>query len=198
MILLLAALIAIDEGIPEGPFCYPGKHKREVITFDPQSAPLFEQAYQTLKNRLIGLTSEQEILLETVDFVQRDLFDLPECTNQNVIQLILHEGMGEIPLETFLREKKGVCRHLALTVTLLVDSLVRDGTLSGKALLIREDLLWGRHAWTLYLSESGAWHLDAFYGIMENGKTRAGFSLLCQKYGCDAMMRQQARWEHDN
>jgi hypothetical protein len=113
MIFLFAALIANDEGVPGAPFCYLGKRKRGVINFGLQSAPVFGYTYQPPRNRYAPL----------------------QWRNQSIIELILHEAMGEILLEKFL---------------------------------------------------------------MEGGKTGEGFSVLCHKYGCGAMARQQARRKRKN
>lgn len=202
MNLILSALLfltpIIDEAIPEGPFRYPGTHPREVIVVDPENSPLLDQAYGKLEKRIEGLTEEQ--ILETIFWYVRDeLFDLRLCKEKLVQQFIysLHpeETEPEIPLETFLEYKIGVCRHIALATTCLVNRLVKEGWLEGEALLIRANCPSGRHAWTLFLSEEGAWHLDSLWGIFENGKTNAGFSKLCDNYGKRIMNEQNKRWE---
>lgn len=196
--LLLLALLPIDEAIPDEAFCYLGKYEREVITFDPSNCPAFDKAYQNLREHLTDLESEEDILLTTLDYVQRELFDLSLCTNPRVLEMISEDGRKEIPLDAFLQEKQGVCRHIALCVTLLLHQLIDEEVLDGEVYLIREDLSWGRHAWTLLITKQSAWHLDAYQGIFEDGKTRAGFSNLCQKYGRDVMQRQSTRWKHDH
>lgn len=203
MNLILSALLfltpIIDEAIPEGPFRYPGSRPREVIMVDPENSPRLDQAYRELEQRLEGLTEEQ--ILETVFwYVREELFDLSLC-NERLVQLFIHslypdETEPEISLETFLEYKIGVCRHTALATTCLVDRLVKEGWLDGEALLIRANCPTGRHAWTLFLSEEGAWHLDSLWGIFENGKTGAGLSKLCDNYGKRIMNEQKKRWEN--
>lgn len=203
MNLILSALLfltpIIDEAIPEGPFRYPGSRPREVIMVDPENSPRLDQAYRELEQRIEGLTEEQ--ILETVFwYVREELFDLSLC-NERLVQLFIHslypdETEPEISLETFLEYKIGVCRHTALATTCLVDRLVKEGWLDGEALLIRANCPTGRHAWTLFLSEEGAWHLDSLWGIFENGKTGAGLSKLCDNYGKRIMNEQKKRWEN--
>lgn len=187
--------VLLHENIPSEPFRYEGKTRRESITFDPKGAPLFDRHYLALKKELKGIDQEDELLLLTLDYVQRQIFDLPHCSETNVETLIASYGQREIPLDFFLAEKKGVCRHIALCVTLLLDRLIQDQFLTGECFLIRDELPWGRHAWTLFLSKEGAWHLDGYYGVLENGKTRAGFSKLCHKYGKEVIERQKERWQ---
>ncbi|NGX60388.1 MAG: hypothetical protein KR126chlam3_01561, partial [Chlamydiae bacterium] len=85
--------------------------------------------------------------------------------------------------------------HIALTTTYLLDALIEKKKLKGELFFIREQTPFGRHAWTLLLTETAAWHIDAYWGIIENGKTDAGFARLCQKYGKRVMERQKLRWQ---
>lgn len=194
-IILLSTFPKIDQAIPEGPFSYPGQSIREVITVDPDNSPLLQQACTKLKEQLEG-----DILLKTLLFVQENLFDDTRCTNENLSHLIQNFGGGQlepdIPLEVFLEEKTGVCRHIALTTTYLINDLIREGLLSGNVYLIREQTPFGRHAWTLFLTDNAAWHLDPYWGLLEDGKTRAGFSHLCKKYGKKTMEQQKVWWEN--
>ncbi|NGX37577.1 MAG: hypothetical protein K1000chlam2_00733 [Chlamydiae bacterium] len=198
--LVLLTFPAIADTIPDGPFSYPGLYSREVIVVDPENSPLLENAYLDLKSQLHETFTEKDILQTTLLYVRENLFDLELCTDQNVIRFLLQfmDKGPEIPLETFLEKKIGVCRHLALTTTYLLERLTKDRLLDGKAYLIREQIPSGRHGWTLFLSQSGAWHLDSYWEILENGKTDAGFFHLCQKYGKRTMERQQLRWQNVN
>jgi hypothetical protein len=198
-LLFLHTFFPIQEHIPDHPFCYPGIKKREVIVVDPQNAPLLEASAKDFVNRLTPEMKEEEILRELLHFVRDALFDPPLCTNANLQNYILQSyGLyDEIPIDYFLSGKTGVCRHLALTSTYIADYLVKTGWLKGEALLIRDDLPSGRHAWTLFLSEEGAWHLDACWNIFKNGKNRADFYHLCQKYGRRVMKQQEKRWKKE-
>ncbi|MDN3506289.1 MAG: hypothetical protein P0S96_03570 [Simkaniaceae bacterium] len=178
----------IEETIPEGPFSYPGKSPREVILVDPNRAPLLNQATQTLLQK-----TEEEILKTVICYVQEELFDLENSNETELWDLIgKQESFPDVSLEIFLDAKTGVCRHYALTTTYLIQQLINEGILKGEIFLIREEIPQGRHAWTLFLSEHGAWHLDAYWGVLENGKTDAGFSKLCHKYS----KRVMERYEH--
>jgi len=192
--LLLLFFPPIEEVIPEGPFSYPGKSSREVIIVDPNHAPLLEEATQTLFQQV-----EKDILNNVISLIQEELFDL-ELSNEIELWELLgkQETFPEVSLEVFLDAKIGVCRHFALTASYLIEQLIREGVLKGEVFLIREDTPFGRHAWTLFLSEHSAWHLDAYWGVLENGKTDAGFSKLCHKYGMRVMQKQKLRWENEH
>lgn len=200
-LLLLSSFPEIGETIPSGPFSYPGQNPREIIIVDPTSSPLLTQAKERILLKIDPLASEEEILINTVHFVREELFDLMKCDETNVWKFIIarsdEEELPEIPLDAFLKEKLGVCRHIALTTTYLLDALIEKEKLKGELFFIREQTPFGRHAWTLLLTETAAWHIDAYWGIIENGKTDAGFARLCQKYGKRVMEEQKLRWEDD-
>ncbi len=187
----------INETIPDGPFSYPGQSVREVITVDPANSPLLQTACSELKSHL-----ECELLLRTMQFVSESLFEKDSCSEENIKHLLevyaVSQESPEVSLEVFLKHKAGVCRHVALTTTYLINELIKEGQLKGQVLLIRDETPLGRHAWTLFLTEDAAWHLDPYWGIFENGKTGAGFSHLCKKYGKKTMERQKLRWEDGN
>ena len=197
LLLFLHIFPSIDETIPSHPFCYPGICSREVICVDPDHCPLLQSAIKELEPLLSPDQTEEEILSTLLDFVSETLFHLELCTTINLNALIQksYSPFDEIPLDYFLAAKTGVCRHLALTSTYLAHHLVKTGWLHGEAYLIRDELPSGRHAWTLFISDEGAWHLDPTWKILENGKTRAGFFHLCQKYGKRTMERQETRWK---
>ena len=188
----------MGETIPEGPFCYEGQQPREIITVDPIASPLLNEGYQKLLGQIGAEDSEEEILRKVGHFVCNTLFSLDLCTEENTKQLI--ESVAplakepEISIETFIDAQTGVCRHLALASTYLTNRLIDEGLLKGTCFLIRDQTHGGRHAWTLYLSGTGAWHLYPLWGFLENGKTEEGFIHLCQRYGKRTMERQKKRW----
>lgn len=187
----------IVDAIPEGPFCYPGKYPREIIVVEPEHSPLLETATKTLISRIRSNMSEIEILAFTMQFVQEELFSAKN-SSETVVQALASQFPGEepeIPLDIFLTEKTGNCRHIALTTTYLIDQLIKQGILSGIAFLIREETPKGRHAWTLLLNNEHAWHLDIAWGILVDAKTPKGYAKLCQYYGKEVMKKQKQRWK---
>lgn len=202
LILPIALLLlpAIEEQIPEGAFVYPGAGPREVILVDPEHSPLLEKAFVGLKEQLCDDFSEYQILQTTCLYIREEIFNLDDCNEWSVQKLIQSlypdEKEPQISLEAFLEQKTGVCRHIALTATYLIHRLIKEGWLEAEALLIRANSPYGRHAWTLVLTEAGAWHLDCLWQILENGKTSAGFSKLCHNYGKRTMDEQKKHWEN--
>lgn len=199
MILFFITLLlpVLQESIPDGPFQYPGSRPREIIVVDPDASPLLDRAYENLP---IGEGFSEEQIVEAVFYyVREELFDLNLCNPWDVRRLIwsLHpdETEPEMALDVFLENKTGLCRHLALTSTYLIDRLIKEGRLQGEVYLIRENCPMGRHAWTLFISNAGAWHLDSLWGVLENGKTSAGFSRLCDNYGKRIMYEQEKKWQ---
>jgi len=196
--LLLSLLPQIDEEIPEGAFTYPGLHPREIIVLDPDRSPLLKQGYFQLKSQLHLEWTEKKVLQSVLTFVKTTLFNPDTCSERKTVQLIHElypdEFQPEIPLETFIEEKTGVCRHIALATTYYLHELAKDGWLEGTAYLIRDEIPLGRHAWTLFLSNESAWHLDAYWGLLEDGKTEEGYKKLSRFYGVETMKRQAQRW----
>jgi len=192
----------IKETIPDGSFCYKGLHPREIIILDRDNSPILENSYQDLLGILEKNTSEKELLLHVLLFVRETLFDPSLCSMESVAALISSHYPGElepeISLEFFLKNRIGVCRHSALTSAYFLHRLSKDGYLEGTTFLIRDDIPGGRHAWTLFLSEEGAWHLDTYWGFLENGKTREGFQHLSQYYGRHIMLEQKKRWANND
>ncbi len=192
MSLLLATLLLLQDQIPDVPFTYEGKEPREAILFDPSEAPRFDAAYQALVRQLPENADEREILATACEYVHDRLFEIDQCTPEAI-----EARQGEqYPLDYFLEKKIGICRHFALTTTLLVDRLIKDEILIGTTLFIREETPQGRHAWTLFLSEKCAWHLDPYWGFLLNGKEENDFLGLCQKYGKKTMENQKKHWLH--
>lgn len=195
MLFLLSSLPHLEEKIPPTSFAYVGRSPREEITYDPENSPLVEQAYQTLKEGLSGKFSEKEILISVQNYVGQTLFQVEKCTEEQTATLIQAISNPQIPLDAFIKEQTGVCRHLALCTTLFLDRLVKEGWLEGEVFLIRDMTPSGRHAWTLFLSEKAAWHLDPFWGVLANGKVENEFNRLCHLYGKQTMETQKKRWE---
>lgn len=197
--LFLYSLPAIKEIIPEGPFCYPGESPREIIMIDPENSPILNKACDKILSEIAPEMSEKEILATTLKYLKNHLYHFEDCNEQALSTLLssYEDTSPEIPLEAFLREKKGVCRHIALTTTYLLDQFIKKDLLQGKVFLIRDNLAQGRHAWTLFLNEKCAWHIDAFWEVIEDGKTEKGFATLCQKYGKEVMQKQKKRWNDE-
>lgn len=197
-IFLLTHFAQLGETIPEGPFQYRGKLPREIITCDPAHSPILEAKYKEWVEEVRGANGEEQILHQLLTYLRAKTFSIEECTPAKVIRWIetnyKESKEAEIPLDAFLEARLGVCRHTALTTTYFLDRMVKEGRLQGKPFLIREELPFGRHAWTLLLTEQGAWHIDTLWGVIANGKTKVGYQRLCSLYGKGVMERQKLRW----
>lgn len=201
ILLLLATLLSIDDVIPEGSFSYPGSPgtKRETIIVEPENSPLLNAACEKIAREVSVLDDEIDILQTVLLFVADELFRFQYRGSVQTDMVIKHYTIenqtNEIPLEFFLNEKIGSCRHLALTSSYLLQALVQKKILSGKAFFIRDNTNDGRHAWSLYLNEKGAWHLDPTRNLLINARSPQGYHDLCIQYGKKTMERQKKRWE---
>ena len=192
ILFFLSLFPLIEETIPEGPFLYRGKAPREVLVIDPGNSPLLDLAIERLLELLPNPCTELEVIETTHRFIREELFDRENSSPEAISHLIQIEE--EIPLERFLEERMGICRHFALTTTLLLDRLTKIGKIEGTAMLIREETPFGRHGWTLFLTETSAWHVDPYLDILKDGKNEKDFLSLCQKYGKRTMEKQKVRW----
>lgn len=192
ILFLLIALTPMDETLPDGSFSYPGQNRREVILFDPDNSPHFDAAYQRLTSQITPEMEEVEIL-QTVGELIETLFDREKGSPQSIYSFA---GTREVPLDAFLEEKIGICRHYALVAALFLKRLSNEGWIDGEARLIRRDIPDRRHGWCLFLSEDHAWHFDPLWGILEDMRTETGTLRLYQRYGKKAIDRVREQHAH--
>jgi len=100
-----------------------------------------------------------------------------------------------IPIDHFIEKGVGVCRQHALITAYILDRLTYEEPplLKGAAQHIRDNIPFGAHVWTTFISESGAkWHIDTLWNQIEDFSDPAKRQELAFAYGEDAM-RNQAR-----
>lgn len=143
---------------------------RELIILDPSSKYL-QSIYSKLKFGVENLNEEdqdiQTILNFTINFVRNflrpDSGKLKEKVNElrgdpnNYMKSddgkpIKYKGNPAILLDTFIRERVGVCRHHALLAAYLIHNLVLDGLLPPGHVFSHRDTVesGGAHVWTIY------------------------------------------------
>lgn len=168
---------------------YSGLSPRETIIFNSEDSPYFDRAYEEMKGSLREEDTEQEILTTLLFYVREKMFDPARFSLEKVHELVATQSSDTISLDTFIQEKTGVCRHTAFATSLMIDRLIQENILTGRVFLVREELFCGRHAWSLFISETGSWFVDAFWNLMENAKNQAGLTTLLQKYGTGAVTK---------
>lgn len=150
---------------------------REIIILDTDSKFLNDK-YQQLKIFLNRHNKDTlAILKATITFIRENC--LPVIKEQTV-QTFIASRRGEkfldypvIPLEEFLKNKMGVCRHHALILAYFLDRLSAEGILSaGEVHHYRADIKSGAHAWVFYkpIAESKLYLADSTLSICDEIK----------------------------
>lgn len=193
-----------------------GAGNREIIYFDPKSKYLADQYQAALKTMLThkasekgGKLTDKEILDATMLFI-KDIFT---SNDEDAVKRFCEgwtgrseKGVPIIPLDEFLKNRLGVCRHHALLASFLLDSLIKDKILSpGKIHHQRSDVFGGAHVWVIYEPDDmhrqdaylvdSLWHSEAHHIIADKAKLYnygAGLRLCQMKYTDTFNQRVQA------
>jgi len=163
---------------------------RELIILDPKNSPLLNEAYRHILTQLSTCPSLslKEKLSWIAAFVREKVFDPQRSTEENLERFVqkwedthplsaftptLHGGLVPvIPIDDFIAAKVGICRHLALVTTYVVDRLIQEtpyfplGKVFSMRDVIHTSFEEGGHAWTLYVSPEESWHIDSLWGIL--------------------------------
>jgi len=170
---------------------------REAILFDSslEKSPLLKKAYQDfVRDRLDGkaLNPKQaskaiagyihEVMFNgTTEGQFQAFYDQWRSTHLNPDDYISEVGASAdaskcpiIPIDEFIRNKRGVCRHQALVACYFISKLMKDRPdlfpPSGRVHHVRDNLLWrGAHVWAWYLHPDGhtIYHIDPMWDYSE-------------------------------
>jgi hypothetical protein len=180
---------------------------REVILLDPARSPLLESAYRDLTAQLLcarAKLSERDALHAVAQYVSRTVFDSASCTEGRVNEIVRHarqttaakdgSSVPVLPIDAFIRERAGVCRHLALVTAYFLDRLSKDSAMRlcfprGQTYYVRDMVPGGGHAWTLFIPAHAcsAWHVDALWGAVCDAADERNLPALRAAYGADAI-----------
>ncbi len=103
--------------------------------------------------KLYGGLFEEGILTFVFDITQRYL-----PYNKGMVDRIARPYYGdqEIPLNTFIQQRAGICKHQALLAAYLLERLKREGYTQGKVSVDRNYIKnIGGHAWVRYINSYG-------------------------------------------
>jgi len=80
--------------------------------------------------------------------------------DQNAVEKIVGkygvEKDGEISLNVFVDHGVGTCRHMALTCGAIIEKLIEEGVMEGRASVDRKTIKQEGHAWCRYKGQDGA------------------------------------------
>lgn len=152
-------IICRDSKICEGVSI--GEIPREAIVVDYNNSKILQSTYQKIKESIEkerhNFFSQGEILKKVFDFTSSifsnmGLYDVNHLLREYEIQ-----EDKKVSLEIFISEGTGTCIHSSLTCGFLLEKLIEDDFLKGKASIDRNLLkipgYGGGHAWCRYTDE---------------------------------------------
>jgi hypothetical protein len=199
-------------------------HEREFILCDFERSPLLKEHYKKLVKRLkkaippgshsvpsaVGLSLIMSYIRKEI-FPYDEDFNLTEATKKAVKayktthpkhHLMLKNGMDSIPvvpIDYFVEQQIGVCRHHALVAAMLIDKLMDKygGILIPKGIVqhVRDNMKkGGAHVWVVLIEPDGTkWHFDTLWqmaGRLSNSTYRTIFE---QTYGATVLRNQDIK-----
>lgn len=135
---------------------YLGQGQREAIVVDSKKYPMLNELYREAKEMATvnGVVQKDKVLSAVYKTVEEHL-----KPNERAVDLLLIkygvENDGKVSLDTFIKEKVGICRHDALASAALLEHFKKDGYISGKASVDRNATNAGGHAWCRYTNSAG-------------------------------------------
>ena len=159
------------------PLCSAGagaSNKREILYLNPSSLRMrlsYIKLLGKLKEKNIWDIAEPEkapdpaIILQAVFELTRELL-APHGDNKGRVRSLRKGRKKVIPLDDFIEEKTGVCRHHGLLNAYFLSILVAMDVLKGEVICHRQNLRTARsgaHSWVVFKSEEGKlYSLDSF------------------------------------
>lgn len=153
---------------------------REVVVLDAQSAVLMA-LYKNFKESLCVevLPSDPGNLLRSLDNWMNQIFSKRDVKalvaqwqeSKSLQSSVRSTKNGEkstplIPIDYFIENKTGTCRHFTLLGLYMLQKAIDDGLIYGEVYYVRADLQGGRgHAWMMFKEPSpsaNAWVVDLF------------------------------------
>jgi hypothetical protein len=172
-------------------------NSREGIILDPKSATL-----ENIYTGIIRILPQCSSLLKMLDIVLgafKNLFlhthqlHLDKVVRGRTTDSISPKNEGEIchlvPLQAFLQEQTGVCRHHSLLACYLIDRLIKGNRLPAAAVhQVRGHVRGGDgHAWVMIKKKNGEWiHFDSQWKIIR-AIDQDGYTALCNEYTQEAI-----------
>jgi hypothetical protein len=185
------------------PFMSIGSAKeREIISYEHRFSPTIDAHFQALKSKLEAqrkanpsMTTE-DVLRFIKDYVRTQIFtkkgnlearikELSKASNLSITKYgngIQTTQVPVVPLDTFVKEGVGVCRHHAFVTWILISMLVREPNpiLKGVIHHVRDNVVTvrskeGAHTWTVFVPKrekesdpKEVWLLDTLWNELSN------------------------------
>lgn len=165
---------------------------REMILFDPENSPLLQKRYayfsqalqRYMKDKKIDKLTPEQMIMFTTAFMQKVVFPVSKNLVEQVDMMVENckkdafiaksNDQPCIPIDKFLEEKQGVCRHHSLVAAYFMDRFMKHHSdkcaFSGKLQVMRDNLdRGGAHAWlTLICDDGSTFAIDTLNNISGN------------------------------
>jgi len=189
---------------------------REVLTLDPQNAPLLNNHLEQLKDMFRQnphFVDEARIIAAVINYVREGIF--PSCNDPKLVEKFGtfitkqwcqpcsltyrdEEGQHRIPvisIDTFIKAQLGVSRHHALVTAYLLNALasMNPPILRGTVQHMRENLdQGGADVWVTFMSlDTGKrWHVNSFCDELRDFCDENEKKILEDNYGVNAIANQ--------
>lgn len=185
---------------------------REILLLDPNKSPLLNQHYINFKYFLStkGAKTVEQVLNLSKEYIRKEVFPLSGNPSLEAMTDVFVQQEAEnfpdlrtksikynkmvplIPIDRFIVNRIGVCRHLALVSLYFLDRLAseKDSPLyGGQAITIRDNLedvtgkVIGAHVWVAFRKDDQRFHLDPMWNEMGDLTVPASVNRLKGLYG---------------
>jgi hypothetical protein len=110
---------------------------------------------------ILPKTLSDTLLLKEVYTTVKETMRYDNDAVEKIVDIIGVRNNGKIALDSFIYQKVGVCRHMALTCGALIELFKKEGHLNGKPSIDRNSNDSSGHAWCRYTDEyNNVWILD--------------------------------------
>ncbi len=170
---------------------YTGTYGGEAIVVDTEKYPdEFEELLSDVRSRIVDKSGREQrgkVLGAVFDVVSEKMRYSQEGVEKILGEIAENQGRSDfrdgtkIPLNEFILEGVGVCRHQALAAGVLLERLKDDGLIRGQVSVDRSQR-WSPkgepegHAWVRYTSHSGAVVIldvaQGYFGPLEDSEGR--------------------------
>lgn len=146
-------------------------YAHEILLLDPKDSPLLCNYYEQGKKLFLQAAAQSiPSLLSVIGyFLHTNIFTHSMDRKQATQEFIRSWGHPCIPLEAFIKNRTGVCRHFVLTAAYILTRLQTElnaPLVLQKIQIVRKNLtnkdIKGRHAWL----EIDHWHFDPYWNLI--------------------------------
>ena len=126
-----------------------GRDSREIITVDWEKDTVLQNIYANVTRRLDRGKSGKDTLPFKLDFLET-VYDAVYAAIKYDGNAFRNKAGQEILIGDSI-EENGVCRHMGILVAALLEKMIQEGWLNGKAYYVRGE----GHGWAVYETKKG-------------------------------------------